>query len=177
MMMVVTIRKLRNYSPWASSLVFFLMCILGNMCLGEEVSMGDELGEIMIEGEFVTHLVMQDKHGRLKVFDQPPESIKLRAGEYFVREVHLKGEYISDTYQVPGSTWITVSEDKPVVLKIGAPLKQILKVKRQGKYLRLTYELLGAGGRKYVSEDKNIKPRFVVYKGDKQIKGADFGYL
>ena len=153
------------------------MCILGNMCLGEEVSMGDELGEIMIEGEFVTHLVMQDKHGRLEVFDQPARSVEVRAGEYYVREVHLKEGHIGVTYQGPSNGWITVGEDKPVVLKVGAPLKRILKVERQGRYLRLTYDLLGTGGRRYVSEDKSTKPRFVVYKGDKQIKGTDFGYL
>ncbi len=153
------------------------MCMLGNMCLGKEVSMGDELGEIMIEGEFVTHLVMQDKHGRLENYDQLPESIKLRAGEYFVREVHLKGGYISVTHQAPSNGWITLREDKPVVLKVGAPLKQILKVKRQGRYLRLIYDVLGTGGRRYASQNKTIKPRFVVFKDDKQIKGADFGDL
>jgi hypothetical protein len=133
-------------------------------------------GELKIEGKFIKQLVLESKDGERQRFDQPAESIKLAAGQYRVREVHLEGGYDCIIRQFSDEDWITVDANKPATLKAGAPLKQILKAERQGRILALSYELSGIGGENYVRDDRSSPPTFTVYKRDKKIASGTFEY-
>jgi len=145
---------------------------------GQEPAREQELaqGELKIEGKSIKQLVLESKDGERQRFDQPAESVKLAAGKYVLREVHLEGGYDCFIYQPRDEDRITVDTNKPATLKVGAPLKQVIKAQRQGRLLELDYELVGIGGEKYRVADRSKPPTFTVYKGDKKIASDEFEY-
>jgi hypothetical protein len=155
------------------AIVTVVLCLCGaQKAHGQEPNQG----ELKLECKYIKQLVLESKDGERQRFDQPAESIKLAAGQYRVREVHLEGGYDCIIWQFSDKDWITVDANKPATLKVGAPLKQVIKAQRQGRLLSLDYELVGIGGEKYGVDDRSKPPTFNVYKGDKKIASGTFEY-
>jgi hypothetical protein len=163
-----------------AALALCALCFAANTLFGQEASEEKEQksvqGELKIEGKFIKQLVLESKDGERQRFDQPAESVKLAAGQYRVREVHLEDRYDCIIWQFSDEDWITVDANKTATLKAGAPLKQVIKAQRQGRLLSLDYELVGIGGEKYGVDDRSKPPTFNVYKGDKKIASGEFEY-
>jgi hypothetical protein len=163
------------------TVVFCALCFAANAVFGqdsrEEAGQKPAQGELKLEGKYIKQLTLEHREDRNRVkFDQPGEIIKLAAGQYLLREVHLEGGYDCYIYQTRNEDWITVDANKPGTLKAGAPLKQMVKAERQGRTLTLNYELLGMGSETYVRDDRSKPPTFTVYKGDKKIASGTFEY-
>jgi hypothetical protein len=163
------------------AVVLCVLCFAANAVLGEKASkeagQTSAQGELKLEGKYIKQLTLERREDRNRVdFDQPGEIIKLAAGQYLLREVHLEGGYDCYIYQTRNEDWITVDANKPGTLKAGAPLKQMVKAERQGRTLTLNYELLGIGGETYASPDRSKPPTFTVYQGDKKIASGTFEY-
>jgi hypothetical protein len=158
------------------SLFLSILVLLNTgICLSQVQEEGPATGELKLEGKHIQKLVFQYKGRKTENFDNPGESIKLPAGEYQLREVHLEGGYVSRLRIAPGK-WKTVDKDKPTVLKVGAPLKQTVRAKRRTNLLVLNYELLGVGGGHYVRAQRDKPPQFAIYSGDKKIASGKFEF-
>jgi hypothetical protein len=72
---------------------------------------------------------------------------------------------------------VLVTPDEPGQLQAGAPLESELTFTRSGKILMLDYKLLDAAGRDFSRSGAALgPPRFVVYKGDREIGSGTFEY-
>ncbi|NIP54598.1 MAG: hypothetical protein GWN67_21170 [Phycisphaerae bacterium] len=160
--------KSRSVSLFLSVLVL----LPTGICLSQVQEEGPATGELKLEGKHIQRLIFMDKKSKREKYENPGESIKLPAGEYQLREIHLEGGYISRY----SGRWTTVDKDKQNVLKVGAPLKQSVKAKRRANLLVLDYELLGVGGRKYVQARRGAPPQFAIYRGDKKIASDKFEF-
>jgi hypothetical protein len=155
------------------AIVTVVLCLCGaQKAHGQEPNQG----ELKLECKYIKQLVLESKDGERQRFDQPAESIKLAAGQYRVREVHLEGGYDCIIWQFSDKDWITVDANKPRILKVGAPLKQIVNAQRQGRLLELGYDLIGIGGETYTASDRSKPPRFTAYKGNRKIASGEFEY-
>jgi len=157
--------------------LFLSVLVLLNtgICLSLAQEEGPVTGELKLEGKHIQQIVLIDKRRKREKFENPGESIKLPAGEYQLREVHLEGGYVSRFITASGR-WTTVDKDTPAVLKVGSPLKQTVRAKREANLLVLDYELLGVGGRKYVQARRGTPPQFAIYRGDKKIASGKFEF-
>jgi hypothetical protein len=173
------VRKMALVQTSKSRLVSLFLSILvllnTGICLSQVQEESPATGELKLEGKHIQKLVFLYKGRKKEEFENPGESIKLPAGEYQLREVHLKGGYVSRLGIAPGR-WKTVDKDKQTVLKVGAPLKQTVRAQRQGNLLVLNYELLGVGGGRYVRAQRAKPPQFAVYSGDKKIASGKFEF-
>jgi hypothetical protein len=142
------------------------------------------MGEVRIEGQFVTELVLIRLRADGSMGEQmqlaAAASVRLPAGEYFLRSVRL-GKYHKS--RSPGAIGggdmrISVSPAKPATLKVGGPLRHKLEVEQSGNSLELTYHLLGVGGEEYlyINDRDDTAPRFAVCKGDKVIATGQFEF-
>lgn len=162
-------------SRLVSLFLSILVLLSAGICLSQAQQEGSATGELKLEGKHIQKLVFRYKDGKTEKFDNPGESIRLPAGEYQLREVHLEGGYVCRLGIVPGR-WKTVDTDNPMVLKVGAPLKQTVKPRRRENLLILNYELLGVGGHRYVRGSRAKPPQFTIYKGDRKITSGSFEY-
>lgn len=154
----------------------FALCMIALIFRITGISYSQAFGTIRLEGEHIERLVLHRKDGPTQRFDHPGTTIRLPAGEYRLEDVRLKNGY---TFRRRSSTyhWVTVTEEKPTTFKIGAPLKQTVKIERQGSILMLNYELKGIGGETYYSVvNRGKRPRFTVFKGDKEIGSGRFEF-
>ena len=150
-----------------------LLSLFINSALGEDTA----LVELKLEGKYIQKLVLlENKSGNKKKFDQPSESIKLPAGEYNLLELHLEGGYQCRIWSQSERYSIKVTEDKQAILKFGAPLKQNVNVKRQGSLLVLSYELLGIGEESYTGYQRSKAPQFSIYHKGKKIASGSFEF-
>ena len=133
------------------------------------------MGELHLEGEHIERLVLQCKDRSTQEFNHPGKAIRLPVGEYRLHDVRLKGGYNYNRSRTTTYHWVTVTENKPAVFKVGTPLKQTVKIERQGPILILNYELTGTGGETYNS-DRDKRPMFTVFKGDKKIGTGEFEF-
>ena len=163
--------KFRFVIPFAA--VLFLSHLGINF--SEARDQGSILGELKLEGESITRLILRrEGNNETETFRRPEQIIKLPTGKYTVQEVHLDGGYI---YYARGATRrLVVTSDEPATLKIGGPLKQTIKVNRQGRLLVMNYELLGVGGEQYTNGASGEPPTFTVYKADKEIASDKFEF-
>ena len=171
--------ELVRFVTAAATTAILFVCLPINVAFGQQgIADANQLaqGEMKIEGKFIKQLVLESKDGERQRFDHPEENIKLAAGQYRVREVHLEGGYDCIIWQFSDEDWITVDANKPATLKVGAPLKQVVAAERQGRLLELSYDLTGIGGEKYGVDDRSKPPTFNVYKGDKKIASGEFEY-
>lgn len=158
------------------SLFLSILVLLNTgICLSQVQEEGPITGELKLEGKHILKLVFQYKDRKTETFNNPGESIKLSAGEYRLREVHLEGGYVSRLRIAP-DRWKTVDKDKPAVLKVGAPLKQTVRAQRRRNLLVLNYELLGVGGGHYVRAQRGKPPQFAIYSSNKKIASGKFEF-
>ena len=167
---------LQNLKSRPVSLFLSILVLLNTgICLSQVQEEDPATGELKLEGKHIQKLVFQYKGGKTETFAYPGESIKLSAGEYQLREVHLEGGYVSRLGIATGG-WKTVDKDKPTVLKVGAPLKQTVRAQRRRNLLFLNYELLGVGGGNYVQAQRAKPPQFAIYSGYKKIASGKFEF-
>ena len=136
-----------------------------------------DTGELRIEGEHITHLVLRNDDGRSEVFDSPGKSMTLPEGTYTLSDVEVAGgyRYMSRSNRQAGQ--VTIRHDEPAVLKIGGPLKPSVEAVRRGRVLLLNFQITGIGGESYIgprSDDQ--RPAFAVYQGDRKIATGQFEY-
>ena len=134
-------------------------------------------GILKLESKYIERLILsrQDNNER-EEFRRPEQIIKLPIGEYYLHEVHLQGGYICYALRDSKRIQVNVTSGQTKTLKIGAPLKQVINASRQGRNLVMNYELIGMGGEKYTSRNRNKPPTFTVYKGEKEIASEKFEY-
>lgn len=179
--------KVLSHCYKISSFVLFLMISIllptsASNALAQEQKQA--LGELKIEGHYISELVLCRKDGHIETFTTPNEELneilKLPLGEYRIQEVRLRGGYYYDSRRTSlynKSNWVTITESNPAVLKVGAPLKQTVKIKRQGPILVFNYELVGMGGETYTgTSSRNKRPAFMVYRGDKEVAAGKFEF-
>jgi hypothetical protein len=137
-----------------------------------------QTGEIRIEGEHVTRLVLMDSRGGQKVLSELGGKIALPAGDYRLYEAMLEGGQFCRGAQASAHAKITVSPDSVATLKVGAPLRHGVRIVRQGPVMVLHYELVGQGGERYSmnSTSDSRGPSFAVYKGDDKVASGDFEF-
>jgi hypothetical protein len=162
------------------------MLFLGWGFLGTGLSAAQEEGpgpapgtgacELEIVGSHIDRLTLESPNGHIRHMASPGPHLSLPAGKYCVRQVDLKGGYqfIGSSVAEPG--WFTLTPETPQQLKVGAPLKPSVKVTRRGRFLTLDYQLLDAGGRVYRGGQSVNRPRFMVYRGDREIGSGSFEY-
>jgi hypothetical protein len=176
-------------------LVIFITIMLGGIFLqvfaqeeSAPTSAKQDLCELKIEGKFVERLVLQRlwKGGpdiKQIVLDHPGASVKLPAGEYHVKEIHLQGGYLCELPIIKGITgadaekygWFPLSPDKPYLIHVGNTLKPSLSVYRVGQLLRLQYTFCDEGDRTYTNENCNLLPKFTVLLNDEPIGSGIIG--
>jgi len=165
--------KFRFVIPFAA--VLFLSHLGINF--SEARDQGSILGELKLEGESITRLILRrEGNNETETFRRPEQIIKLPTGKYTVQEVHLDGGYICSASRGLTHRLVSVTSDEPATLKIGGPLKQTIKVNRQGRLLVMNYELLGVGGEQYTNGASGEPPTFTVYKADKEIASDKFEF-
>lgn len=140
------------------------------------------LGELRIEGHYISELVLCRKDGHVETFTTPNEELneilRLPVGEYRLRTVILRGGYTAGyATSISVGDWIKVTENKQAVLKAGAPLKPAVNVRKRGNFLVMDYQLKGIGGQIYRETRRDDKrPSFTVYKGDNVVGSGRFEY-
>jgi hypothetical protein len=118
------------------------------------------------------------KNGTVAVFERPPKTITVPAGNYLQR-VFLKGEpspgrlisdRLSETHPV-----LEITAGQKTVSRVGGPLRNIVNLSESGGMLVMRHSLVGGEGETYQSET-NIGPphRFKVFKGAKQVASGSF---
>lgn len=140
-----------------------------------------EYGELEIDCNNITSLMLGREDGKNENMSNPGKLNKLPVGKYFVRNAVIADEYQYSSNSNPklskNSDWIVITKDKPAILKIGTPFKQRIDVEKRGNYLILNYNILGVGGLKYNKiKNREKRPEFLVYKGDKLIASDKFQY-
>ena len=177
---------LSHYHKINTFVLFLMIAILlpksGSHALAQEQKQA--LGELKIEGHYISELVLCRKDGHIEKFTTPNEElneiIKLPVGEYRLQEIRLRGGYSYSSQRTSlytKSNWVTVTESKPVVFEVGAPLKQTVKIERQGSILVFNYELTGIGGETYTgASSRSKRPTFRVFKGDKEVAAGEFEF-
>ena len=144
---------------------------------GADKGPGALAARLEIEGKFVEKLALENRRGVLRVIERPGPSWSLPAGQYRVREVHLRGGFRCNLFPDAEQGWFTLSEEEPYQLDVGAPLTPKVKVTRRLRVLTLQYQLLDAGGRDYGTEQQTVPPpQFAVYSGDRKIGSGAFEY-
>jgi hypothetical protein len=146
----------------------------------ERVGPGPALGagacELVIEGSRIARLTLEGRYGQIRHLANPGPRVSLPAGDYSVRQVELKGGYQFIGPSTPDPGRFTLTAQAPYRLKVGAPLTSDVKVARSGRFLTLDYQLLDAGGRAYRGGESVNRPRFTVYRGDREIGSGSFEY-
>jgi hypothetical protein len=132
--------------------VFIISAIGTYLCKAKEQK--SVLGELKIEGHYISELVLCLKDGHIETFTTPNEELneilKLPIGEYRLMMVRLRGEYTAGyATSIPVRDWIKVTENKQAALKAGAPLGHAVNVRKQGNFLVMDYQLKGVGGQIY----------------------------
>lgn len=134
-------------------------------------------GELHIEGEHITRLVLKTHDGRSETLDLPGKSVTLPEGAYTVTNVEVAGGYCSAPRSNPQAERVTIRHDQPATLKIGGPLKPTVQAVRRGRVLVLNFQITGIGGESYQSPRSNDrKPSFAVYQGKRKIASGQFEY-
>ena len=149
-------------------LVISLLFWPGDACFSRE------LGELRLEGQYIEHLVLRERHGHTEQFNRPSEAIQLPVGEYRLQDVRLKNGF-NYNHRTLKYNWITITQEEPAVFKVGAPLKQVVKIERQGPILSLNYDLIGVGGETYAST-RSMRPRFTVFKNEIKVGSGEFEF-
>ncbi|MBN1973520.1 MAG: hypothetical protein JW787_07760 [Sedimentisphaerales bacterium] len=160
-------------------IVLVVSFVYSTVCLAQEAEI--EYGELKIEGEKIISLILERENGTREDLVNPGKLVSLPIGKYFIRNLVIadQEQYSLGTNTKPASEtdWIKITKDEPAILKAGAPLKQVIEIKRQGKYLVLNYKTLGIDGRQYnKTTNREKRPSFSVYKGDKLIASGEFAY-
>jgi hypothetical protein len=88
----------------------------------------------------------------------------------------LRGDYKCRPHQAREARWTNVTAGQTTLLKVGAPLEHTIRLQRQGALLIFNYELVGQSGERYSPPRATGKPRFVVYRSEKELFAADFEY-
>jgi hypothetical protein len=138
--------------------------------------------KIDIQGSHIRRLTLEAQSGYVRPIDHPGPRISLPPGKYRVRQVDLEGGYQFYGFSAADPGWFTLTPETPYQLKVGGPLTPSVKVTRWGRFLTLDYQLLDAGGRAYrggasVNRPRSIsRPRFTVYRGEREIGSDSFAY-
>jgi hypothetical protein len=176
----------------ASREVWWWIVLLGWVSLGADLSAAQREGpgpapgagacELIIEGSRIESLTLESQDGHIRHIANPGRRLSLPAGKYCIRQVNLKRGYLFIGSSAPEPDWFTLAPETPHQLKVGAPLTPSVKVARRGRFLMLDYQLLDAGGRAYrggasVNRPRSIsRPRFTVYRGEREIGSGSFEY-
>jgi len=131
-------------------------------------------GELRIEGQSIKQLILEDRAGQHREFNQPGPAVTLPAGEHRLYELTLENGLRASPRPARAEDWIGVGEDRPATLKVGPPLRQIIRIQRQGRCMTLQYELVGQGGESYAVPRSSPPPAFVVYKGQRRVISGSF---
>ncbi len=169
--MLAQTAKFRSASSLAAVLVLFGSGVW--LCKAQDGK--PAMGELRLEGEYIERLALRRNDGHTEILNNPDETVELPVGQYLVQDVRLKGGFTRQTIQK--SNRVTISEDETALLRVGAPLKQTISVRRRGSILELTYGLFGADGNTYaLSANRNKRPTFTIYKGDREIAAGEFEF-
>lgn len=152
-------------------------------------------GQLNIEGEGIERIVLEKRFesGTIRVFDpndtvvlhRPGKSEPVRAGDYWVQEVELKGGYScmlarrtfdGRTGEQREGDWLRISPEKPCSLKIGGPLKSIVIARRMGRTVQIAYRIVDANGRMYYRRNAQAPPRFTIRRDGREIGSGAFEY-
>lgn len=135
-------------------------------------------GQLRIDGQGITQIVLKDSDGRQETLNQPGPLATLPPGEYFLDEITLEGGHRNKYRGIPPTLRVTVDANSIAALKVGAPLRQVVTVQRRGPSLSLEYALLGQGGEAYaIDRGPNMaKPAFTAYRGDMKVASGEFEF-
>jgi hypothetical protein len=175
--MFAHIKKVKLVGSFIAILLFLAI----GTCLCKAQGQRSLLGELKIEGRYISELVLCRKDGHIEKFTTPNEEldgiVKLPIGEYRLQTVFLRGGYTSGyATSLPVRDWIKVTENKLAVLKAGAPLSPAVNVRKEGNFLAMDYQLLGIGNEAYTRSDRSKPPTFAIYKGQKKIASDKFKF-
>jgi hypothetical protein len=148
-------------------------------------------GQLNIEGQGVERITLERREARhgldpcvTVVPDRSGAAVLVPAGEYWLREVAIKGGYSCSHPRriVDGlngieqeEEWLTISPEKPCSLKIGGLLKPTVGAYRQGRTVRIGWGLLDAGRREYSCRNAQA-PRFAIYCDGQAVGSGSFEY-
>lgn len=161
----------------STSLIVLSLLFLVDIGLSRAEAQKTPMGTLKLAGKSITSLKLQcAEDGQIEEFRRPEGSIELPLGEYRVQEVQLEGGYTYDASMGSGRLQDPVVVGQQETLTVGAPLKQTINIERQGRVLTMSYALLGAGGEQYTGGDRSNPPRFIIYRGDKEIASGQFEF-
>jgi hypothetical protein len=136
------------------------------------------MAELTLDAQFVRRLVLQGD-GRLVIVDSPSHTLSLPADKYRIQGVYLQAAPDKPVLaSTPVTSSFALAAGAPSRLNVGAPLVSSVAAERKGSTLLLRYILKGAAGEEYVvmNPDKSNPPKFVIYKGDREIAKDSFKY-
>ncbi|OHB62747.1 MAG: hypothetical protein A2168_08030 [Planctomycetes bacterium RBG_13_50_24] len=174
----IDMEKKRRVHGFALRIVIYAVIITSSAAFGNQSDSQAEQPikyELKLEGENIEKLILQSSNQE-QTFEKPGKSIMLEPGTYKIVQLQLDSKLIHDSYGDNTQLKpIQVGPGEPAVLKAGGPLEQQIKVQREGQLLTMEYQLIGAAGESY-RNDRRYPPKFVIYKGDKEITSGKFRF-
>jgi hypothetical protein len=136
------------------------------------------VADLALEGALIRGLILKGDD-RLVIMDAPGHTIAIPADTY-----RLQGVQLQPSPNAPGLICTVEGSRFPVtagaanILKVGAPLQSTVAAERNGKMLRMRFLVKGATGEEYsiTNPDKSRPPKFVIYRGDRQVASGSFQY-
>ena len=136
------------------------------------------MAELALEGRSIHWLILQGDT-RLVILDSPSQTIPLPADNYRIQGICLQPAPDKPVLiGTLGSSRFAAAPGTPYRLKVGAPFVSSVAASRKGNVLQLQYLLKGAAGEEYaiINPDRRNLPRFVIYKGDRQVASDSFKF-
>ncbi|MBZ5499418.1 MAG: hypothetical protein LAP85_23720 [Acidobacteriia bacterium] len=138
------------------------------------------MAEVTLDGKFVRRLILQGD-ARLAILESPGRTVTLPADNYRIQTVYLvpaADKPVLTGVSTSETSRITVAAGAPNRLQIGAPFVSSVRAERKGSSLLLSYVLKGAAGEEYtvMTPDRRNPPKFVIYRGDRQVASGNFQF-
>ncbi len=135
--------------------------------------------ELKIRGHSIVNLMLIEKTRSSGVqFDNPGESVQIRAGTYRIERAVLKDDYEWEFQPGQRQDWFEVTPSGPNELVVGAPLYPTVNATRHGGFVQLDYDTVDGAGRSYrkTGARSGTPPTFTVYKDGEEIGSGSFEY-
>ena len=143
------------------------------------VECSSPMSELALEARFARRLVLIQADERLVILDNPEGKIRLPAGDYRIQASYLQAAggkpiLIGST----GKSHFSAAAGAVTGVRVGAPFTSSVAAERKGNILLLSYALRGAAGEVYAlsNPDRGNPPKFVIYRGDREVARGDFRF-